>query len=523
MILIVRGPHGQRRVQVEDAQAIGPQLKKTFEVVSLRIFMQPDAVEEVDIEQSPDALELKNGSVMYVQYDVHVSIPNDNRSEPVPQDLLVSEGSTRKRTTERGIHRGRDEMMCQHDSRAMCSHCAPLDPWDERYHKENMIKYLSFGSYKEMMKSNKKEMCAESYIVVVCSDHGQNTRCTRCQERSIILMPQTFRMIDHVEFDGQHHVENFIKGWKDSRRQRFGFLVGKYIGYDLVPLGMKAVVSGIWEPEQENYPDGFVLLDESNDFLHGSGLEVIGMIYTDIHMEGGEMMSDKLARDYFLSSLEIQFIATMQQKHPYVIADGNKKDEFGSRFVTIVATADTEGNVVLMEYQVSTQCMALVKENAILATEEPRMFMAAKDIVYRTKSNAEMVKANPYFLGDFFIVRLTHGCLHTPMFSNEEYVPGKMSRKRMAEFFEGDFSMYKLSSFSLLMKLRGVFGKWKELFKSIVENDSRMFEEVLSSKEFKGFATELDKYACKSWACSRCTFINEGGPNECNICGTEKM
>lgn len=510
-------------MQVEDAEAIGRQLKNAFGVESLCVFMQPDAVDKIDEEQSPDALGLKNGSVVYVQYDVPAGMHSSNRQASAAQDLPVSEGAARKRTTERGIHRERDEMMCQHDSRAMCSHCAPLDPWDERYHRENMIKYLSFGSYKEMMRSNKKEMCAESYTVAVCGDHGQNTRCARCQERSIILMPQTFRMIDHVEFDGQYLVENFIRGWKDSRRQRVGFLVGRYREYDLVPLGMKAVVSGIWEPEQENYPDGFVVLDECSEFLCGSGLEVVGMIYTDIHVEGGEMRSDKVARDYFLSSLEIQFIARMQQKHPYVMTDGGRTDEFGSRFVTIVATADAEGNVVLKEYQVSTQCMALVKEDAVLATEEPRMFMAAKDIVYRTKSNAEMVKADPYFPGDFFIVRLTHGCRHNPMFSNEEYVPAKMSRKRMAECFGGDFSMQKLSSFSLLMKIRGVLGKWKELFNSIVSGDGRMFEEVLRSKEFKVFASGLEKYVCKSWACERCTFINEGSLNECKMCRAEKM
>ncbi|AFN83323.1 NPL4 nuclear pore protein [Encephalitozoon romaleae SJ-2008] len=504
MIFIVRGPEGQRRVEVDEARSLGPQLLAFFEVDQISVFSTPDKQDEFDKSQTPVTLGLKNGQVLYVEYEKKNEMPK------------------KRQDGDKTIKRGRDRMLCQHDSNAMCSNCAPLDPWDEKYYKDNMIKYLSFGSYHEMMKSKKKELYVDDYSVVVCSDHGSNTRCNRCQEKNIILTPQVFRMVDHVEFDGQHLVENFIRNWRESGRQRFGFLVGRYMDHDMIPLGMKAVVSGIWEPEQEDYPDGFVITGSIDEPFGGTGFGIVGMIYTDILMEKGGVTSDKLIRDYFLSSLEIEFMAKMQLMHPHTLKDGGHEVEFGSRFVTIIATVEKDGSIGLQEYQVSNQCMALVKGNWILPTENPKVFLARRDILYRTKAKESMIKADPYLPGEFFLVKLTHGCKANPLFKNTEFIPKKFGDRRMAEYFGGDFSLEKFSNFTLLTRMRGMFSNWKDLFICISSQNRSKFKAISKSKDFKSFVSSMERYRCAGWECRACTFVNERNTSACEMCNGKR-
>lgn len=51
-------------------------------------------------------------------------------------------------------------------------------------------------------------------------------------------------------FDHPGIVERFLDGWRYSGRQRAGLLLGKYVEYDHVPLGIQAIVSVIYEPPQ---------------------------------------------------------------------------------------------------------------------------------------------------------------------------------------------------------------------------------------------------------------------------------
>ncbi|ADM11835.1 NPL4 nuclear pore protein [Encephalitozoon intestinalis ATCC 50506] len=501
MIFIVRGPEGQRRVEVDESRILETQLLAFFNVGQISISSTPDGKDKMDKTQTPTALGLRNGQVLYVEYEKKKEEPKKN-----PE-------------ASKNIKRERDRMMCQHDSNAMCSNCAPLDPWDEKYYKDNMIKYLSFQSYHEMIKSKNKGLSAEDYTIKTCTDHGSNTRCNRCQEKNIILAPQVFRMVDHVEFDGQHLVENFIRNWRESGRQRFGFLVGRYMDHEMIPLGLKAVVSGIWEPEQENYPDGFVITGSMDGPFLGTGLEIVGMIYTDILMEKGGITSDKLGRSYFLSSLEIEFIAKMQLMHPYVVRDGEQEIEFGSRFATIVVTVEKDGNIGLQEYQVSNQCMALFKGDWIFPTENPLMLLTTRDILYRTKTKESMVKANPYLPGEFFLVKLTHGCKTNPLFKNTEFIPKKFGERKMAEYFGGDFSMEKFSNFTLLVRVKEIFPNWKDLFMCIAKQDKVKFKAISNSQDFRSFVSSMEKYRCTVWECKACTFANERNTSLCEMCG----
>ena len=51
-------------------------------------------------------------------------------------------------------------------------------------------------------------------------------------------------------FENGNMVDRFLNYWRSSGHQRVGYLYGRYELYDGVPLGIRAVVSAIYEPPQ---------------------------------------------------------------------------------------------------------------------------------------------------------------------------------------------------------------------------------------------------------------------------------
>ncbi len=69
-------------------------------------------------------------------------------------------------------------------------------------------------------------------------------------ETLIFFDIKPYRHVDNIMFENGHLVNRFLNYWRKSGLQRAGLLYGRYEAYDGVPLGIRAVVSAIYEPPQ---------------------------------------------------------------------------------------------------------------------------------------------------------------------------------------------------------------------------------------------------------------------------------
>ena len=126
---------------------------------------------------------------------------------------------------------------------------------------------MSFHTYLRKLQSGNTKVSLQQpsfEIKPSCPYHAPYPAgiCTKCQPSAVTLTSQTFRMVDHVEFASAEIVDTFLTGWRQSGHQDYGLLLGKYEEYEVVPLGIKAVVHAIHQPPQDGSVDGFQLLED---------------------------------------------------------------------------------------------------------------------------------------------------------------------------------------------------------------------------------------------------------------------
>jgi len=167
------------------------------------------------------------------------------------------------------------------------------------------------------------------------------------------------------------------------------------------------VVKAIYEPSQESARDFISLapVDEkrelANEIAKGLGLKCVGWIFTDLIPEDTAQGTVKHLRGidtHFVSAQECATMAHWQNMHPNA-CKMNSNGVFGSKFATVLVTGDETKQIHLVGYQVSNQCMALVRENCFLPTRE------APELGYIKESSAEQ-----YVPDVFYKEKSEYGC-----------------------------------------------------------------------------------------------------------------
>ncbi|KAL0841645.1 hypothetical protein ABMA28_015297 [Loxostege sticticalis] len=300
------------------------------------------------------------------------------------------------------IQRGRDEKLCRHNSKGCCVHCSPLEPWDEGYLKEHNIKHISFHSYLRKITSGKFVSLDEMSCKIKpgCKEHPPWPRgiCSKCQPGAVTLNRQPYRHVDNVVVEHPALVERFLAYWRASTHQRLGYLYGQYEPHPDVPLGIRARVAAIYEPPQTSSRDHVTLLPDPKEevleeLARRLGLRRVGWLFTDLLPEdvaSGTVKHIRGVDTHFLSAQECIMAGHFQNQHPNACRHASS-GYFGSKFVTVCVTGDSNKQVHMEGYQVSGQCQALVRDNILLPTRD------APELGYIRDSSAQQYVPDVYY------------------------------------------------------------------------------------------------------------------------------
>lgn len=514
--------------------------------------------------------------------------------EILPDDVVVEEQTSNGNVIEDEIdnilskldgkiYRQKNDQLCRHGPQGKCLHCVPLEPYDEEYLStlKPPIKFLSFHSYLRKLTGGVdkgKFAMLENVSCKIkpgCKEHlpWPGGICTKCQPNAVTLQPQKYRHVDFIQFENPTIPDKFLDFWRRTGNQRIGFLYGSYEHHKDIPLGIRAVVSAIYEPPQVATKNGVELLEDERNALVESiatklGLRRVGWIFTDLVPLDVSTGSVKNYRgninSHFLSAEECIMAADFQNQFPnacHFASDGH----FGSKFVTVVVTGDSTNQIHFDGYQVSNQCMALVRDECLVPTvdapelgyvKESSNEQYVPDVFYKEKDDygnevTRLGRPLPveYLLQDIavafpkeqaFTFFAAEGVKPFPIEHREDlgehqtfdafydYMHQFPREKYMQAFKDFHLLIYLSSSDMLPLK-----DAMNELFQALKLNNEKMFHDWLKSEAWGTVEHIMDAHAptppvhngstampnfSSTWNCKHCTFLNPTSNHSCEMC-----
>ncbi|EDV28357.1 uncharacterized protein TRIADDRAFT_63700 [Trichoplax adhaerens] len=471
------------------------------------------------------------------------------------------------------IHRKRHPQLCRHGPMGKCIHCSPLEPFDEEYLSklEPPIKHLSFHSYIRKLRSGVdkgKFTMLENVVCTItpgCKEHPPwpNGICTKCQPNAITLNRQSYRHIDYVMFQNSKIMENFLNYWRSCGCQRLGYLYGYYDPHKDVPLGIKTVVVAIYEPPQKNTKNSIQLLEDAQaDTVDAVakilGLRKVGWIVTDLlpkDVHKGTVQHTRGVDMHLMSAEECIMAAAFQNAHPNPCKYARDK-YFGSKFVTVIVSGDCNDSIDIHGYQVSNQCMSLVRDNCLVPTrDDPTLayvrnstnIQYVPDVFYKMKdeyNNEKLALGRPLPV-EYLLIDVPNGFPKNMKFlldklddqfpiENRDNIGQPQNFNVLAKYAEqhmdgkflemaSDFHFLTYLVKTEIIKLEDLQPlatavKQESALEAIHFKRSKAWQTVEQLMKANGPPQDNLPKAATSWSCQHCTFINARNDEACEMC-----
>lgn len=609
IIVRLQSREGTRRINCSPHESLSTFFSKVSTEFSLpkrgwTLYLHRDKSGEIknSSRKTLSSIGVKHGDMLFLSQEVsahnedtreHNSVPLTSSSSSAPvlsSNIEEDEIDVFLSKQEGLIHRERDPQLCHHNPNSKCIHCFPLEPYDEEYLKNHTppIKHMSFHAFIKKLGGGtdrgKFTVLEDTSCRIKpgCTEHPPwpGGICTKCQPSAITLKRQAYRHVDNILFENRFIVESFLNYWRKTGNQRLGFLYGRYEHHKDVPLGIRASVAAIYEPPQEDTPDSIKLLEDPNEALVDKlasdlGLKKVGWIFTDLLADDVRKGTVKHLRDintHFLTAEECILAADLQNHYPSPCRLSSS-GKFGSKFSTVVVSGDMDNQVGFDGFQVSNQCMALVRDDCLVPTvDEPGLGYIREsssnqyvpDVFYKATDsygNEVTQLARPMPI-EYVLVQVPTAFPVDPQFtftnqSREEPFPLE-NRSNIGEVqdfnalvnhlnqFSPDQFLTAMSNFHLLVFLATcdmlpLRDHLTELCEAIKTQDAQaayrwskgeqwstvtQFIQAANapSLEPHGAVGDVDMVDISqspsgaSWTCKHCTYINQHGRENCDMC-----
>uniref|UniRef100_A0A9J7YW98 Nuclear protein localization protein 4 homolog n=1 Tax=Cyprinus carpio carpio TaxID=630221 RepID=A0A9J7YW98_CYPCA len=574
-VVRVQSPEGMKKITLTKRETAAAFLKKvakefSFSSNGFSVYLNRNKTGEIlSQNKTLSLLKIKHGDMLFL-FPSSAGPSSENmdtiQEDEIDQYLSKQEGK---------IYRNRDPQLCRHGPMGKCVHCVPLEPFDEDYlnHLDPPVKHMSFHAYIRKLTGGAdkgKFVALENISCKIksgCEGHPPWPEgiCTKCQPSAITLNRQKYRHVDNIMFENHTIADRFLDFWRKTGNQRMGYLYGRYTEHKDIPLGIRAEVAAIYEPPQIGTQNSLELIEDPK-------AEAVEEIAAKLGLRKVSLFSMPFKNwgldSYFLSAEECITAGHFQNQHANACRlspDGH----FGSKFVTVVATGGPDNQVHFEGYQVSNQCMALVRDECLLPCRDvPELGYAKEssteqyipDVFYKDKDkfgNDITYLARPLPV-EYLIIDITTTFPKDPVFTfsstlrfpieNRDALGETQDFHSLATYLSQCFSSSSsfldiVSDFHLLlflvtnevMPLQDSIGllldavktsteelaqTWKksEQWATIEQLCSTVGGQPSGSLDYAMGGPTLPQSSSAVWSCLHCTFMNQPGTEHCEMC-----